>query len=52
MERWAKQAGSTNVPKMRHLDDHKDIHLPAGFEVFTVRTACTPLWSAEKRLLM
>jgi hypothetical protein len=37
MERWAKQAGTANVPKMRHLDDHKDIHLPAGFEVFTVR---------------
>jgi hypothetical protein len=41
MERWAKQAGTTNVAKMRHLDDHKDIHLPKGFEVFTVSGCCS-----------
>ncbi|WIA08753.1 hypothetical protein OEZ85_008176 [Tetradesmus obliquus] len=39
MERWAKQAGTSNVAKMRHLDDHKDIHLPKGFEVFTSKAS-------------
>jgi hypothetical protein len=36
MERWAKQAGTANIAKMRHLDDHKDIHIPKGSQVFTV----------------
>jgi phospholipase D1/2 len=37
MERWVKQAGKLHRADMRHLDDHGDIHLPEGFEVFTVR---------------
>jgi phosphatidylserine/phosphatidylglycerophosphate/cardiolipin synthase-like enzyme len=37
MERWAKQAGKLAYKEMHHLDDHGDIHLPAGYEVFMVR---------------
>lgn len=37
MERWAKQAGKLAFKEMHHLDDHGDIHLPAGYEVFLVR---------------
>jgi hypothetical protein len=51
MERWMKQAGKLHRADMRHLDDHGDIRLPEGFEVFTVRPAnifpsvcpCSPL---------
>eukprot|EP00775_Hariotina_reticulata_P006308 gene6308-6543_t len=35
MERWAKQAGHQNLTKLRHLEDHKDIHLPAEYRKFT-----------------
>lgn len=56
MERWMKQAGKLHRADMRHLDDHGDIHLPEGFEVFTVRPAnifpsvcpCSPLCSLPK----
>jgi hypothetical protein len=41
--RWAKQAGTRHVLAMRHLDDHGDIHLPEGFDVFAVRAAAA--WS-------
>jgi hypothetical protein len=36
MERWAKQAGTRRVAKLRHLADHRDIQLPDGYDLFTV----------------
>lgn len=36
MERWVKQAGKRYMARMRHLADHSDVHLPRGFEAFTV----------------
>jgi hypothetical protein len=35
----AKQAGHQNVTKLHHLEDHKDIHLPAEYRKFTVSAA-------------
>lgn len=37
MERWAKQAGKLHLKDMTHLDDHRDLHLPDGWDVFAVR---------------
>jgi hypothetical protein len=39
MERWAKQAGKLHLKDMAHLDDHGDLYLPEGFDVFAVRGA-------------
>lgn len=36
MERWAKQAGKLHIKDMHHLDDHGDITLPEGYDVFMV----------------
>lgn len=37
LERWAKQAGKTHLKDLTHLEDHGDIHLPDGYDAFTVR---------------
>lgn len=50
MERWAKQAGKLHIKDMHHLDDHGDITLPEGYDVFMVGRGEGGTGGGEERL--